>query len=371
MKKFRTLLLLTLTTLLTLVACTEPYDDSEIVDRLDHLEEEVDLLQEDVEALKTLLNALSANLQILSVEACDEGYIITFTDHSSITIRHGKDGADGKDGTNGKDGKDGEDGKDGSNGADGKDGKDGESLFESVVYDEDYAYFTLYDGSIIIVPLAKDVGIPTNEIWYSAPEKVDPYKEDVFGAKMVGNEWTEGVGGGIISFDGDVTTVGEYAFYFRKTITALILPSTVTSIGDDAFYGCTSLTRLQLNQGISTIGNTAFYNCRSLERLTIPESVTSIGERALEDCDTLTELAIPEGVTTVGYAAFRNCNHLETVYCKPITPPAISTNTWGNWLGFSLNLETMKVYVPSQSVEAYKSAPGWSEYADYIVGYDY
>ena len=104
MKKFRTLLLLTLTTLLTLVACTEPYDDSEIVDRLDHLEEEVDLLQEDVEALKTLLNALSANLQILSVEACDEGYIITFTDHSSITIRHGKDGADGEDGADGDNG---------------------------------------------------------------------------------------------------------------------------------------------------------------------------------------------------------------------------------------------------------------------------
>jgi hypothetical protein len=28
-----------------------------------------------------------------------------------------------------------------------------------------------------------------------------------------------------------------------------------------------------------------------------------------------------------------------------------------------------KIYVPAQSVEAYKSAPGWSDYATNIVGY--
>ena len=30
-----------------------------------------------------------------------------------------------------------------------------------------------------------------------------------------------------------------------------------------------------------------------------------------------------------------------------------------------------KIYVPSNSVEAYKSAEYWSDYADYIEGYDF
>ena len=29
------------------------------------------------------------------------------------------------------------------------------------------------------------------------------------------------------------------------------------------------------------------------------------------------------------------------------------------------------IYVPTESVDAYKAAEYWSEYADYIVGYDF
>ena len=29
------------------------------------------------------------------------------------------------------------------------------------------------------------------------------------------------------------------------------------------------------------------------------------------------------------------------------------------------------IYVPAESVEAYKSAQYWSDYADYIVGYNF
>ena len=29
------------------------------------------------------------------------------------------------------------------------------------------------------------------------------------------------------------------------------------------------------------------------------------------------------------------------------------------------------IYVPRASVSAYKKAAGWSDYADYIVGYDF
>ena len=35
------------------------------------------------------------------------------------------------------------------------------------------------------------------------------------------------------------------------------------------------------------------------------------------------------------------------------------------------NAPSRKIYVPMESVEAYKSASYWSEYADDIVGYNF
>ena len=38
---------------------------------------------------------------------------------------------------------------------------------------------------------------------------------------------------------------------------------------------------------------------------------------------------------------------------------------------FYNNASGRKIYVPSNSVSAYKSASGWSDYASAIVGYDF
>ena len=40
-------------------------------------------------------------------------------------------------------------------------------------------------------------------------------------------------------------------------------------------------------------------------------------------------------------------------------------------MAFDYNASERKIYVPRGSVEAYKSAAGWNEYADDIVGYDF
>ena len=38
---------------------------------------------------------------------------------------------------------------------------------------------------------------------------------------------------------------------------------------------------------------------------------------------------------------------------------------------FSYNASSIKIYVPMESVEAYKSAWRWRNYASYIVGYNF
>ncbi len=67
---------------------------------------------------------------IVSVEETADGYVITFDDGSTITLKNGKDGKDGVDGQPGAPGADGKDGKDGE---DGKDGADGAGCGGSIV----------------------------------------------------------------------------------------------------------------------------------------------------------------------------------------------------------------------------------------------
>jgi hypothetical protein len=58
---------------------------------------------------------------------------------------------------------------------------------------------------------------------------------------------------------------------------------------------------------------------------------------------------------------------LTTVYSKNPTPPTCVD--YSTPFHDCTNLE--KIYVPTESVDDYKIATGWSDYADYIVGYDF
>lgn len=77
-----------------------------------------------------------------------------------------------------------------------------------------------------------------NTITYTSSDGqvVTPFYGDVFGANIISNVYLNGVG--TITFDGEVTTIGGSAFYWRRSLTSITIPSSVTSIGDYAFYEC-------------------------------------------------------------------------------------------------------------------------------------
>ena len=131
------------------------------------------------------------------------------------------------------------------------------------------------------------------------------------------------------------------------------------------FFAQCGLTEYTIPDGVVSIGNTAFAYCSSLTSITIPDSVVSIGDYAFYDCSSLTSITIPDGVTSIGECAFAYCSSMKEVYCKSTTPPAGGLGMFNN------NSWERKIYVPTESVEAYKAAEYWENYADYIVGYDF
>ena len=155
--------------------------------------------------------------------------------------------------------------------------------------------------------------IPSNKILYTATEKVTPYKTNVFGANIVSNEWDSNTGDGVITFDGEVTLIGEYAFYKCNSLTSVTIPDGATSIEPLAFCDCSSLTSIIIPDRVTKIGNMAFQDCISLTSIKIPDSVTSIGKATLSGCTSLTSVNIGNGVTSIGQSTFYDCTSLTSV----------------------------------------------------------
>ena len=134
-----------------------------------------------------------------------------------------------------------------------------------------------------------------------------------------------------------------------------------SSTSIDQFEVSSDVVSIQIGDCVTYIGYGAFRYCDSLTSIDIPSSVTNIGERAFQNCTSLTIVNIPSGVTTIGDRAFDYCTGLTSVTVEATTPPAL-----GTYSGVFNDTNDCPIYVPSESVETYKAASGWSIYASRI-----
>lgn len=139
----------------------------------------------------------------------------------------------------------------------------------------------------------------------------------------------------------------------------------LTEIRDYAFYRCDYLKIINLPSSITKIGNYSFwyagvgYMSSYFFDLKIPNGVTTIGEFAFQNAN-IQSVAIPISTTNIGRMAFYFCSQLSSVTVDATTPPTIGSGVFSN------THSSLVIYVPAASVETYKSAANWSQYADKI-----
>ena len=93
----------------------------------------------------------------------------------------------------------------------------------------------------------------------------------------------------------------------------------------------------------------------------LPQGVTGLRMAAFVNCKNLTSIELPASLTKIGPTAFYSCSKLASITCRAAVPPEMSTSVL---LGVTSLFE---IRVLAESVEAYKQASGWSDYADKIV----
>ena len=155
------------------------------------------------------------------------------------------------------------------------------------------------------------------------------------------------------------TKIGKQVFSNCKALTSITIPDTVTEIGNEAFIYCQALTEATIGNGVTSIGGSAFYYCNKLTSITIPDATTSIGNSAFSNCFALRDVTIGNGVTIIDGGVFKYCENLKSITIKATTPPTLGYEAFYR-AGISY------IYVPAESVDAYKTATNWSAYADRI-----
>lgn len=185
-----------------------------------------------------------------------------------------------------------------------------------------------------------------------------------------------------ITIPSTVKAIGTKAFYYNSNLNSVTIPNGVESIeestfercvklkdcvigngvktiGDNSFNHCQKLTGLTIGDNVETIGKSAFEMCTSLVNVTIPDSVKSIGNFAFQWGDSLKTLVIGSGITSIGESAFYSASTLTSITINAVTPPTLGNSA----LSYT---NSCPIYVPAESVNAYKTANRWSSYASRI-----
>ena len=99
-----------------------------------------------------------------------------------------------------------------------------------------------------------------------------------------------------------------------------------------------------------------------LKTVVIGECVPAIVGECFSDCANLTSVII-EGNTSIDHYSFaRNNGHLKSITMYSTTPPPCESTAFTYFNGSYIPMTSITIYVPSQSVNLYKNARGWSKY---------
>ncbi len=187
-----------------------------------------------------------------------------------------------------------------------------------------------------------------------------------------------------------VTTLGFNAFYSCMSLSSATIPSSLVTIGIAPFVYCSSLTSFYgalasedhrcivqdgvlrqyapgaieetytIPAGVSSIGTWSFMTCDNLREIIIPHYVTKVESGSIHNLPNLLSIHISSGITEIGSNAFYYDTALSSITIEATTPPKLGNGAFDY-------TNNCPIYVPAQSVNTYKTAAVWNNYAERIV----
>lgn len=207
-----------------------------------------------------------------------------------------------------------------------------------------------------------------------------------------------------INLPESLTQIVENCFQRCSSLESIVIPSKVKALSHNTFTQCSSLSSVTLPEGLVSIANDGRYcfnDCTSLKQIQLPSTLKYLGTYAFISAG-LTSIVIPDSVEVIGFAAFERCydmtsitlpSHLKLIdmglftytSLESLEIPAsveliLEANIPSSVTRIVVNGQTpptlfskkcipdngCPILVPVASVNDYKTAPVWSEFASRI-----
>ena len=129
----------------------------------------------------------------------------------------------------------------------------------------------------------------------------------------------------------------------------------VNDIGDDAFSRCSNLTSVDIKK-TNDIGNWTFSDCTNLTSVDI-NPTKNIGNNAFSGCTNLQKVYLGNSVKAIGEDAFNYCTSVTQISTEAVVPPTCESGVFTD-----INKSKCKLFVPKNSLDAYKQADQWKDF---------
>lgn len=144
----------------------------------------------------------------------------------------------------------------------------------------------------------------------------------------------------------------------KSVLEEVVLPETLAILPDYAFYGYTRLSTINTDKIVRAGGN--LFTDTAISSLILP-SIETLGSGGLVGMKTLEKLFIGKNMSSIDQYNFWywSVDFVTYVVIAATTPPTLAGNNRADWYN-------VKIYVPDESVEAYKETTGWTSLAKII-----
>ena len=151
------------------------------------------------------------------------------------------------------------------------------------------------------------------------------------------------------------------AFMGCRELESIVIPDSVVRICPWAFDGCVSLKSITIPDAV-TLAHYSILRCRGLETVTVGKHAV-IEYSAFCICDNLRRIIIEDSLISISRYALDEVYNVEYIICKSTIPPVLFGDPFSQ-------LNT--IYVPSESIDSYKTAPFWKNknFKPYICNVD-
>lgn len=202
--------------------------------------------------------------------------------------------------------------------------------------------------------------ITTNGVYDALDDSVDGYSQVTVD---IPSKFPSLVDGTITTITADdlegAIKIRSKLFYYDSNIMSVEIPSSVLTVESDAFYSCSKLSHIEIQEGLQEIKSAAFYASK-ITQLILPDSLLTIRDTVFRQSVNLSTLIIGSNITRIERAAFFSCTALTSITIKATNPPILEHASAFN------DTNNCPIYVPAESVNAYKAASNWVGFASRI-----